>query len=171
MATEWITVDPFVDGALVRVNKIQAMWENLQSLANANLAEQQGPAYDGTAIQITGGPSSTFQDMDSTYYRQTFDSYGGDLLITVDLTAIYTVASITTGIAYRFMLDGVALGNNSGLGQWTANTVQETFQLIYIAKNIAAGSHTCVLQWFNEGSGNAGNYKYPVNLFDIMEFD
>src|SRR5688572_7726062 len=104
----WITIPAFANGDVVRASVFQDLYQNLETLKNPNVASQQmpGPPLADWNTTTTGA----FLDIDATYWQLAFESYGGDVFISADFITDHSAASGTS--FWRFVLDGVALGND-----------------------------------------------------------
>lgn len=140
---EWMTVPNFVDNDIVHVDVFQDIWQNLYTLKN--------PMYAETQIETVNGPwttsSSGFTDIDTTYFRIIFESYGNDIIAGLLIKHRGDVVNGST--QFRYELDGVTQGNARGqmVFQLYASAIDDTAQLLYVFANVAAGVHTLDVQY------------------------
>lgn len=166
---EWISIPPFVDGQVVRANPWQDFVTNLNGLQRGEYEVQQMP---GPPTQEFTTNSLSFVDIDSTYYRRTIQSHGGDLLIVAYLELFHSSGSLSSHV--RLTIDGVAIGNSDGLYAVFGNGDGSGHEgnvnpLIYIAENINAGSHEIVVQFKSSAAGTALVSKNQAMQFWILE--
>jgi hypothetical protein len=163
----WTTIPDFADGAIVRAETFQDLWDNLYFLKNPNYSETAQPG-DNTTWKTT---SSAFSDIDSTYYRNEFESYGNDLLVAVPLE--YRFQNLSNGAtAFRLELDGSAIGNTNGLGRIMnySTQIDEVHYLYHVIENVNAGEHTLDVQYATITAGTAQINGRGQNRLWIQEF-
>lgn len=163
--SDWNTLATFADDTIIRVDVFDDIRDNLDSLRDPLIATQNlpGSAFDSWTFSST----STWTDLDSTYYRLDFESYGNDLNITANIRFSHSAASGEGDFA--FTLDGTLLGGTAGIGGFLdLSDVQETYQLHYITA-ASAGEHTIVLQCKNVTAGNTEVWKNACLNISVVE--
>lgn len=162
----WATIPDLADGDIVRAETFQELWGNLYHIRNPLQLESRIP--DGIA-SWTNTSTGAFVDVDTTYLRHEFESSGNDLLLSVMIDHFHGVSN--GAAAYRFELDGSALGNSNGLGRFQlfGGASENVNHLLHIATGVPAGSHTLDLQWKNITAGTATFFADSAVKFTIME--
>lgn len=152
--SEWITL-PILSSGIVPVGYFQDLLTDLDTIANPLYAEQNlpGPSTGSWTFSST----SAFADIDSTYYKCEFESYGNPLL--VQATIRYSHSAANGGARFAFTLDGTFIGNTLGLAQkHDFADLQETLCVEDIL-TAAAGVHTLAVQVENGTVGNTEIWK------------
>lgn len=166
MPGEWQTVAAFTDSSPVRAVTLQKIWSNMYALFDANLAQQNLPGE--LTDQWTFTTTSVWADIDTDYYQTTMDTYGGDLLVAATIECEHSASA--GGADFDVVLDGIHQGSDRGLRYEMWPGFQETFQLLYVIQNVAAGSHTIKIQCMNLTTGTLSIYKAATLSFNVMEF-
>jgi hypothetical protein len=163
---DWITIPSFTTGQVVRAETFQDIWTNLYTLKRPVSAVQEmpGPTLADWNTVTTGA----FLDIDATYWQITFESSGGDVFISADFITDHSVANGTS--YWRFMLDGVGLGNDLGLAGNRDNTQREVLNMHTLVEGLAAGSHTLSAQYYNVTAGTLEVEKEACMTFWTYEF-
>lgn len=160
---DWVTIPAFADGDVLRATDLQAMWQNLQTLKNANYLQNQ--LTDNSNSWATSNVA--FADVDTVKLRHEFESFGGDFLASV--TIKYSHAASNGSLVVQFELDGVAYGNSGGLARFQEDNLSVSSQCIFMFEGVEAGFHTLDVQ-FATLVGAAQIQEDVCNRFVIQEY-
>lgn len=144
--SSWISIPVFINTQVVRARQLQDLWRNLYSLKDRTfaLSNLPGDGNDAWTYDVLA-----WANIDPVYYREKFESYGGDVLAIANIRFSHALSN-GTGF-FRFTMDGVAVGNTSGLHRVTDwRNVQEADTMMYLWEGLAAGEHEVVVQ-FQDG--------------------
>lgn len=162
---DWETIPAFANGDVMRADTIQQMWQNLQTLKNANYVESQLVNTDTNSWSTT---NTNFADVDTTKLRHSFESYGGDLMAGVLIKWGHT--NVGGSLLAQFQLDGTAYGNAGGAVRLQKVNLVVSSWMLYIFEDVPAGDHIMDVQFATLTSGTATYYEDSGNKFWVREF-
>lgn len=163
---DWQDLASIATGDVINATRVQQWWLNQDYLANPTIASQFGPGpNDATDTFTTTG---VWTDVDSVYFRVTFETGGNPCLIWVTAQTSHTVVS--TGELYLTLeIDGFRYGNTNGLAYFVnyANTFNGA-QFAHVV-SLSAGTHEAVVQIQNGTAGTASIWLDSPSGLTVME--
>ena len=165
MASDWIDIDPFVDGELVRATRFQDIWNNLYALKNPAYAEQYLPGTNAAAWTTT---VATWAVVDAANFAFSFESFGNPVLLAAQADNSHSAANGRGAMA--FQIDGVRLGNDYGVYVHADNGNQRETEQFAAIVDLAAGQHILQMMFRNVTTGTFELWKTPCLRMFAVEF-